>query len=76
MHKVRVIVVSLSDNAVLIDKTCDFDTVNGRRYIAEHAQRAMAAGDAIMTIPEDVASFSGIARAARVLSDYTSAPVA
>lgn len=71
MQKVRVIVVSLKDQSVLIDNWCDFHTPDGRRYIAEHAQRAMAAGDAIMTLPEDVASFAGVPRAASVLAQYT-----
>lgn len=68
MQKVRVIVISRTENCVLIDKSCDFDTVEGRRYIAEHAQRAMVAGDAILTFPEH--GFSERARFAKILTDY------
>lgn len=69
MQMVRVLVVDLFNNRVLIDKECDFHTAEGRRYIAEHAQRAMANGDAILTFP--AAGFNERSRIAKILSDYS-----
>lgn len=51
MQMVRVMVINLAESSVLIDKETDFHTAEGRRYIAEHAQRAMANGDAMLTFP-------------------------
>lgn len=66
MQMVRVLVIDLRNNRVLVDKETDFHMAEGRRYIAEHAQRAMASGDAILTVP--VSAQDGPERAADILA--------
>jgi hypothetical protein len=51
MQMVRMMVIDILDGRVIVDKEVDYDTAEGRRYVGEHAQRAMANSDAMLTLP-------------------------